>query len=129
MAETYTVEVVRASTGGDATTARLKVTSASGKDNQPIVTPVAFGSPIPIGTRGLTLTLTAGDDLYLGDKFVIAATTVYTPPAVSITGTYSANTRVNRDYLIEVLQGGAFTDTLIVRVSTTAVTTTLDKSF
>lgn len=120
--ETYRVEVVRASTGGDGTTARFKVTTASGKDDRLLVTPAAFGSPTAIGTRGLQLTLTAGDDLYLGDVFTINVATEYTPPMIAITGAYSPATRVDRNYLVEIVSGDSVGSDILVRLSTTTGT-------
>src|SRR5690606_10956383 len=51
--EIYTVTVTKGSSGGDATTATLKITSASGHDDVAAVTPSDFGVATAIGTRGL----------------------------------------------------------------------------
>jgi hypothetical protein len=50
--EEYLVEVVKSSTTG-CNAARLRVTSASGRDNVVEMTPADFGSSSAIGTRGL----------------------------------------------------------------------------
>jgi hypothetical protein len=56
MFESYEVLVTESSSDGDATTARLRVISASGEDDQEDVIPSAFGVATPIGTRGATIT-------------------------------------------------------------------------
>lgn len=50
--EEYLIEVVKSSTSG-CNAARLRVTSASGRDNVVEMTPADFGSSTTIGTRGL----------------------------------------------------------------------------
>jgi hypothetical protein len=115
--ETYTVEVIGASVGGDATTAILKVTSASGNDDQAAVTPAAFSSPTAIGTRGLTVTWddvsgssSSGEadptDFRIGQKWTITVSQVYNPPALASGGTYSGIQ--NTTYVAEVSRGGLF---------------------
>lgn len=57
--ETYTIEVVKSSVAGCAA-ARLRVRSASRRDDVEELTPAAFGSPTAIGTRGLEVTFSVG---------------------------------------------------------------------
>jgi len=82
--ETYTVTVTQASTAGDATTARLDITSDSGSDDQVDVTPSAFGAPTAIGTRGLLVTWTQNTQLNfsVGQKWRVTVAEAYTPPSV-----------------------------------------------
>ena len=51
--EYYTIEVIQSSVDSDFTTARLRVTTASGLDNVSSVAAAAAGSFTTIGTRGL----------------------------------------------------------------------------
>jgi hypothetical protein len=128
--ETYLVEVIGASVGGDATTAILKVTSASGNDDQAAVTPAAFGAPTDIGARGLTVTWddstgssSSGEldpnDFRIGQKWVVTVSQVYNPPALASGGTYIG--LQNTTYIAEITRGGKFTaiDKPLVQVSTT----------
>lgn len=115
LAETYTVTVIQA---GSASTARLRVQSASGRDNVSSIIPGAFASPTAIGTRGAALTFaltgtassSAGDDDYVEDEFnlgqvwTLAVTQEYTLPTVTKSGTY-AGTR-DATYVVKVLKGG-----------------------
>lgn len=57
--EEYTVEVVRSSISGCAA-ARLRIRSASRRDDVVEVQPNDFGVPTPIGARGLTVTFSVG---------------------------------------------------------------------
>jgi hypothetical protein len=116
--ETYTIEVIGASVDGDATTAILKVTSASGLDNQAAVTPAAFGAPTTIGARGLKVTFdTTGtssssgppvdpDDLLLGQIFTVEVSQAFSPPVPASGGTYAGLS--DTTYIVEVTRGGAF---------------------
>jgi hypothetical protein len=137
--EVYTIEVIGASTGGDATTAILKVTSASGRDNVAAVTPAAFASPTAIGTRGLTVTfnnnLTSSsssggpvidpDDFLIGQKFVVTVSQAFTPPAPASGGTYGGES--DTTYVAEVTRGGLFASSTKPQV-TVSTTTGIDIS-
>ncbi len=135
--ETYTVEVIGASAGGDATTALLKVTSASGNDNQAAIVPAAFSSPTDIGTRGLTVTwdesgssATSGPvvpamDFLIGQKWVITVTQDYTPTTELSGGTYTGPS--DTTYVVTVTLGGNFTDPTQPQV-TVSTTTGIDLS-
>ena len=128
VSETYTIEVIQASTGNDATTARLKVTSASGLDDQPSITPSAFGSPTPIGTLGATVTWQNTDDLVcssgvsdpqnfrLGQKWSVTVYQTYTKVTPTSGGTYTGS--VDATYIIEVVEGGDYSaDTPKIQVT------------
>lgn len=120
--ETYTLTVIQSSSGGDATTARLRVTSASGNDDVASVTPAAFGAPTTIGTRGLTVTfndaataacsLSAANngvsdiDLLVGQAWTVAVGQAFTAPAATSGGTYAGDVDVT--YIIEVTKGGLY---------------------
>lgn len=107
LSETYTITVIQASTDGDATTARLRVVSASGRDDVAEVTPAAFGSPTAIGARGLTVTWAgASTEFTLDDEWTVEVDQAFTAPTTAAGGTYTGA----RDlvYEIEVTKGGLF---------------------
>lgn len=122
--ETYTITVVQGSVGGDATTARLRVTSASGNDDVLSVTPSAFGAPTAIGTRGLTVTwdnsggpscsLSASnngvsdDDFLPGQQWQVLVSQAFTAPTATSGGTYSGDRDMT--LLVEVTKGGLYAD-------------------
>lgn len=129
---TYTITVTQASTGSDATTARLSVVSSDGLDNVASVTPAAFASPTAIGTKGLTVTFSldvghAGasgsgidqDDFVVGQQWVVTVSQAFTAPTATAAGTYTGT----RDdtYVVTVTRGGAYTGTVPpqITVSTT----------
>jgi len=111
VSETYTVEVT---TGGAPASARLKVTSASGTDNQSSVVPEAFESATAIGTRGLTSTFTllgggGGADTPQGEfiegqKWVFEVTQDYAVPTIAEGGTYTGPS--DTSYVVTVVEGG-----------------------
>lgn len=118
--ETYVVEVTQASTGGDLTTARLSVTSASGLDDVAVVQPAAVDTDFAIGTRGLVMQFnagTVGDDLAVGEKWTVSVVEGFTAPTVTVSGTYGATDYVDRDYLVEVTTGGKLGSDPVIRVS------------
>lgn len=80
--QTYTVEVT---TGGAPGTAQITVTSTKGDGSGPH-TVTAFGTPIAIGSNGVTISFADGGDtvLTLGDKWTIACTK-------SVSGNYAEN--------------------------------------
>lgn len=131
--ETYTIRVLDSSVNGDLTTARLRVTSASGTDDQAEVTPSAAGLPTLIGTRGLEVTfdtdssaacsLSAGndnvtpDDLIAGQEFVVTVAQSFTATTATAAGTYSS--AEDTTYIVTVTKGGAFGDLPEISVSST----------
>lgn len=123
--ETYTIEVISSSTGGDHTTARLRITSASGNDDVDDVTPAAGGAPTSIGTRGATLIFTydscdsedseelngeevAPADLIEGQVFELVVHQEFSPPAKTSGGTYTGTKDVT--YIVEVTKGAKFSE-------------------
>ena len=122
--EVYTLRVIGSSTGGDLTTARLQVISASGNDDQASVIPAASGAPTTIGTRGLTVTfvntshslcsaeaLAAGvseDDLILGQEFEVTVAQAFDPALGASGGSYSGN--ADTTYIVEISRGGNYSD-------------------
>jgi len=113
LVESYTITVT---TGGAASSARLKVVSQSGTDDVASVTPATLSSPTTIGTRGLTVTFATGTSsaFTVGDVYTIVATQAYALPTLTTSGTYAGKS--DRTYIVEVLTGGAF-GTARVRVS------------
>jgi hypothetical protein len=130
--ETYTVTVIEGSAGGDATTATLRVTSASGNDDVAEVTPAAFASPTIIGTRGLTVTFddagtadtsaSADNDGVSDNNFIpgqtwqITCGQAFTEPTATSGGTYTGD--VSANYIIEVTKGGLYADSPQITVTT-----------
>lgn len=106
--ETYVVRVISSSVGGTLTTARLRVTSASGTDDQASVTPAASASPTSIGTRGLTVTFTSvsSSDLTIGQEYSVVVGQAFTATVPVSGGTYSSTD--NATYIVAVTKGGAF---------------------
>lgn len=114
--ETYTIEVVSGSTGGDAETAILRVTAQSGTEGPFEITPEDFGTPTPIGERGLTVTFNNDgcgdsssypvdeDDFLVGQKWQVVARQDFTPPTVSSGGVYLGAT--STVYIVEITKGG-----------------------
>lgn len=116
--ETYTVLVVQGSTGGDATTAKVNVTSGSGTDNQVNVTPAAFGVDFAIGTRGALMRFNhVVDELIVGQTWLISISQAFTKPVPTSGGTYTGS--VTQTYIIEVVDGGFYTDPSDPKISVT----------
>ncbi len=128
--ETYTIEVIQASTGGVGSSGKLKVTSASGDDDVAEVIPDDFGSATDIGTRGLTVTFTNSgtmsssslggsydmDDFVVGQTWEVTVNEAYTEPTVASAGSYTGDD--DTIYVVRVTKGGA-SGTAEVTVSTT----------
>lgn len=105
VAETYTVEVTQASTGGDLTTATLRILSASGRDDVAEQVPAASGYPTSIGSRGATATFNDnGGDMVVGDVWTVYAREAWTKTVPTAAGTYIGTK--DRTYIVEVTTGG-----------------------
>lgn len=118
--EVYTITVTDSSVGGDHTTANLRVTSASGLDDDYTVSPSADGVATAIGTRGLTVTFAssasaalsqsaeneevADDDLIAGQVWSVTVNQAFTKPVATSGGTYSK--AASTTYIITVTKGG-----------------------
>lgn len=130
--ETYTIEVIQ---GGVGSGARLRVTSASGTDNQASVVPAAFGSDTAIGTRGLVVNFdTTGvassspgetfpeEEFVVGQVWVVSVSQDYTAPAHVSSGTYTGPR--DTTYIVEVIRGGDLTSSVASERPRVAITTT-----
>jgi hypothetical protein len=135
ISETYTVVVTQASVGGDATTAKLQVTSASGRDNQASVTPAAFAAATSIGTRGLTVTWNntvsscSGQDFALGQTWSVTVNQVFVAPtAGTAAGTYTGvGAEEDTTYILTVSRGGKYlTDQAVANPTTTPALSTVN---
>lgn len=131
--ETYTITVIGSSTGGDFTTARLRVTSLSGNDDVASVTPAASNSPTTIGTRGATVTFkfTAGgacsisaddagvteNDLIEGQEWEVTVHQAFTAPTPTSGGTYNGD--ADTTYIVEVSRGGRYADSQQPQITVT----------
>lgn len=120
--ETYTIRVVESSIDGDLTTARLDIVSASGNDDASDVAPSAAGVATAIGANGLEVTfdLDPGPacsedpdeadvspiDMHVGQVWTASVTMAFTAPTATSSGTYTGTK--DRDYIVEVVRGGAF---------------------
>ena len=119
--ETYTVLVTQSSVGNDYTTAKLKITSASGNDDVAEVTPSAADAATALGTRGATVTFSIGaeagcsddadddsvspTDLVAGQSWKIVVTQAYTAPGAASTGSTFTG-EADTTYIVEVSRGG-----------------------
>ncbi len=119
LTETYTIIVTQASTGGDLTTAKFQVVSASGRDDVASVTPSASGVATAIGTRNLTITWTrSANDFVIGQTWQTTVGQAFTPPTATSAGTYTGSTDVT--YIVTVTRGGTYAGSTKPQVSVTA---------
>jgi hypothetical protein len=127
--ETYIVDVVSGSVGGDAETALLQVTRQS--DGAIFnVTPSDFGVATEIGSRGLEVTFDNSgsssvgsgvdpDDFIVGQQWTVSVQQDWDAPVASSGGDY--NGAADTTYIIEVTKGGDFGDAEISVTTTTGV--------
>ena len=137
ISETYTVTVTQASTGMDHTTARLRVRSASGRDDKDNVTPSAVGVATAIGTRGLTVTFSedegpygcslsataadvSQDDFVVGQEWSVAVQQDWTPVTHAKGSTYTGT--ADTTYIVKVTKGGTIASTNSPQISVTTTT-------
>lgn len=106
--EVYTVTVISGSTGGDATTAKCRLASASGNDDVAEFTPAAFASVAEVGARGLRLgfTTSGGSELIAGQTFTVTVAQAFESAIARSAGTYSGT--ADTTYIVEVTRGGVF---------------------
>jgi len=108
LTETYTVEVIKASIGGDPTTAILNITSASGEDDSLGFVSTASDwtdvSSITLGANGLSFNLDASTDVEVGWKWTIAVAQAYTAAVPTSGGTFTGDFDTN--YVVTVTRGG-----------------------
>jgi hypothetical protein len=132
LTEVYTLTVVDSSINGDLTTARFRVVSASGTDNQSSLQ-LNSGSATAVGTRGLLVTFgstpTSGTaaaaaaagvsdiDLIDGQVFTMTVSQAFATPTVVTDGDYTGVADTN--YIVTVTKGGLFAAHPEISVSTT----------
>jgi hypothetical protein len=118
--ETYRIEVTGSSIGGDLTTAKLRITSGSGHDDDSDVTPSEAGIPTAIGARGLYVTFDVNetastssvaseeniseDDLVVGQVFLVTVHQRWVAPNSTSAGDYTGDQ--DTTYIVEVIRGG-----------------------
>lgn len=111
--EIYTIRVIQGSTGGDLSTARLLITSASGKDDQGVVAPAAPTTDFAIGSLGVLAhfvnddcdpVVPAQQNLVVGQTWTVTATGTYIGTSFTSGGTYTG--AEDDIYLVEVTKGG-----------------------
>ncbi|MHC4610902.1 MAG: hypothetical protein ACYS7M_11215, partial [Planctomycetota bacterium] len=131
VSEVYTIEVTKSGIAG-CQAARLRVTSASGTDNESEVEPADFGSPTDIGSRGLTVTFdntggsscssmasaedVAETQLVVGQKWVVSVTQAFNAACCAAGGAYAGDE--DDVYVIEVTKGGTLANLPEIMVTT-----------
>ena len=126
ISETYRILVTDSSQGGDITTARLAVFSASGEDDEVDVHPAAKGMPTAIGTRGLDVTFddtdttaasesasdagVSSEDLIAGQEWTVDVSQDWTGPTPSANTGDNYTGDVDTTYIVEVTEGGLFSN-------------------
>lgn len=130
ISEVYTLTVIDGSINGDLTTARFRVTTASGTDNQ---SSLALSGATAVGTRGLLVTfgstVTSGTtaasaaagvsdlDILAGQVFTMTVNQLFDVPTQAVSGTYVSNSDTN--YIVTVTKGGAWGAYPEISVATT----------
>lgn len=104
--EVYTITVIQAPTvAGNATTALLKLNSASGTDEVASFAPSAYGSPTRVGTRGAEVTWSnTSNDFVVGQVWTLTIAQAFTAPTATSGGTFSGVRSLT--YLVTVSRGG-----------------------
>lgn len=129
--DTYTVVVTKSSTGGDLTTALLKITSASGLDDSPSVTPNIVGHAAAVGVRGLKIlfhcsgslsTSVSGDDLIIGQRWTVVVHAPYVALVATAAGTFTGES--DTTYIVTCTRGGKFSSPLNQQPQISVTTTT-----
>lgn len=121
ISDVYTFEVIQSSVGGDLTTARVRVTTASGLDDVLSLQPESEGDETEVGVRGLLATFSivgsgsscsasvgeeAANDLLAGQTWEVEVDQAFTKPAATSGGTYTGT--LDTTYVVEVTRGGVF---------------------
>ena len=124
VSDVYTFTVIRSSAGGDLTTARVRVTSASGLDDVASLQPSAEGDDTAVGARGLVAVFAiagsgsscsasvgedAANDLLEGQTWEVTVAQAFTAPTATAGGTYTGD--LDTTYVVEVTRGGVFAAT------------------
>jgi hypothetical protein len=122
LTDIYTIAVIQApSSPGDATTALLSVTSASGRDNVASFAPAAYASATSIGTRGtkVTFSTSGGHDFVVGQTWQAVAGQAWTAPTLTSGGTYTGTSTTT--YVVRVSRGGLYADATKPQVTVTNI--------
>ena len=98
--------MTQSSSGGKLPTALLRITSASGFDDDLTVSPAAAGTAFFVGNRGLSLTFTGTADLIVGQTYSIKITDKYTKVAAAIPATPVYRGTASTTYKIDIIKGG-----------------------
>lgn len=120
--DTYTITVIQDSVGGDLTTARLQITSASGAEYVATVAPAADGVAKLVTPLGLSLTFgidlssvceadadadgVSADDLSIGQQWTVAVRMTYTPGTVAAGSNTTYTGSQDTTYIVEITEGG-----------------------
>jgi hypothetical protein len=117
ISDVYTIEVTASSVVGCAA-ARLRVTTASGADNQEEVTPGSWGVATAIGTRGLTVTFTQAvdEELTVGQIWTVSVLQAYERTCCQAGGTYTG--AADDTYIVRVTKGGNWAASPEITVTT-----------
>jgi hypothetical protein len=106
--DTYTITVTASSVDDDHTTAKLKVTTASGLDEDDELIPGTNGSLFDVGERGLRISFTGAADLVVGTVYRVVVQSAFEQALAVSGGTYSGAR--DTTYIVEVTRGGEFDD-------------------
>jgi hypothetical protein len=113
--DVYTVTVIQGSTNGDLTTARLRITTASGLDDVTSLAPDFVSEMFDAGRRGLQLHFScdssvavdvSGDDLIVGQSWTVTVADDYKTVIGTSGGTYVG--AIDTTYVVKVTRGGVF---------------------
>lgn len=113
--DVYTVTVTKGSVGGDLSTGELRVTTASGLDDDLVVVPAEVDDFFSVGGRGLLLSFEctghpdaslSSDDLVVGQSWTVAVSDNYTQPVPTSGGTYTGTS--DATYIVTCTRGGQF---------------------
>ena len=113
--DVYTLTVTSSASNGSLHTAILRLTSASGFDDQLVVVPGDVDNYFAVGVRGLQLRFSCGghtlssistDNLVVGQTWTIAVHENYAAPAATSAGTYSGTATAT--YIATCTKGGLF---------------------
>ena len=128
--ETYTIRVTQGPIA-NCQAARIRVTTASGRDNVAELVVPAFGTPLVVGTRGLKITFSTatGDctaeaaaagvpanELVVGQVWTVQVTQAFTKVCGTSGGTYTG--LADDTYVVEVTKGGKWANKPEILVTT-----------
>ena len=110
LSETYTIEVLRGSTGYDPSTMIVNITSASGKDTVLGYKPVTtnYTSTMPLGNNGLLFRFNPSPsttEIPVGAKWTVTVTQAFTAPTATSAGVYTDGPS-DTTYILTVTRGG-----------------------